>query len=320
MRHTSTAKSANPMTDPDPAESASAPAPSKASFSARQRPNSLLQSMRNWLRSSLGGRHDSSLKEVIEDAIEEHAAEAEEQLAPEEKIMLHNVLSFGDTTVSEIMIPRTDIVAVAHDITMPVLKAHIIEQRHTRIPVFEDTLDRVLGFIHVKDLLPMLAGDKPFSIRSVMRNLLFVPPSMKIIDLLIKMRHAGSHMAIVVDEYGGTDGLVTMENVFEEIVGDIQDEHDDDEEPEDKITRVGEGVYEVNARIRIEKLEKDLGLNLMNGDGEGEFETLGGLIFFQLGRVPAQGDKVTHVSGVRFEIIEADPRRIHKVRILTVAE
>jgi CBS domain containing-hemolysin-like protein len=278
---------------------------------------SLLQSMRSWLRATLLPRTDSSLKEVLEDVIEEHEGLADERLAPEEKVMLHNVLSFGDTKVSDIMIPRTDIVAVPHDITLPILKAHIIEQRHTRIPVYEDTLDHVKGFIHVKDLLPMLSGDVPFAISGVIRELIFVPPSMHIIDLLIKMRHAGSHMAIVVDEYGGSDGLVTMEDMFEEIVGDIHDEHDEDEEQEDKILRVSDRMFDVNARIRIEKLEKELGLNLVGEEKENEFETLGGLIFFQLGRVPAKGETITHASGIRFEITDADPRRIRKVRILT---
>lgn len=314
MSYAKTTKPASDMTDSDSAENEPLPALGKPTEAAAPS-SSLLQSMRNWLRP----REGSSLKEVIEDAIEEHEGQAADRLEPEEKIMLHNVLSFGDTKVSEIMIPRTDIVAVPHDITMPVLKAHIMEQRHTRIPVYEETLDHVHGFIHVKDLLPMLAGDVPYAISSAMRSLLFVPPSMRIIDLLIKMRFSGSHMAIVVDEYGGTDGLVTMEDLFEEIVGDIQDEHDGDEEPEDKIIRINDFTFEVNARIRIEKLEKELGLNLVTEEKAGEFETLGGLIFFQLGRVPGRAEMIMHVSGIRFEIIEADPRRIHKVRILTSA-
>ncbi len=271
----------------------------------------------SWMKHALGQRSDASLKEALEEVIEEHEEQAAEQLAPQEKAMLHNVLSFSDIIVSDIMIPRTDIAAVSADITLPELKAHILAQRHTRIPVYEETLDHVKGFIHVKDLLPMLGGDAVFSIRNIMRPLLFVPPSMRIIDLLIKMRHAGSHMAMVVDEYGGTDGLVTMEDLFEEIVGDIQDEHDGDEGRDDKITRVGDHVFEVSARIRIERLERELGLNLVTEEKQGEFDTLGGLIFFQLGRVPAKGEIVPHVSGIRFEIYDADPRRIRKVRILT---
>jgi magnesium and cobalt transporter len=276
----------------------------------------LLEAIRGWLRHALGTR-DASLKEMLEETIEEHEGQADERLAPEERIMLHNVLSFSDIKVSDIMTPRTDIAAIPCDIGLGGLKDHITAQRHTRIPVYKDTLDNVQGFIHVKDLLPMLAGDTPFDIPSVMRSLLFVPPSMRIIDLLIKMRHVGSHMAIVVDEYGGTDGLVTMENLFEEIVGDIQDEHDGDEELETRITRVNDHTCEVSARIPIDKLEKELGLSLITEDKSEDFDTLGGLIFFELGRVPARNEVVRHESGVKFEIIEADPRRIRRVRIVT---
>ncbi len=278
---------------------------------------SLLYALRCWLRHALGTRHDGSLKEALEEIIDEHDGDASDRLEPEERVMLHNVLSFGETKVSEIMIPRTDISAVGADISLTELKAHILEQQHTRIPVYDETLDQVLGFLHVKDLLPMFGGEQEFNIRTVLREVLFVPPSMRIIDLLVKMRHAGSHLAIVVDEYGGTDGLVTMEDLFEEIVGDIQDEHDEDEEQEDKITSIAEGIFEVNARIRIEKLEKELGLNLVTEENDDEFDTLGGLIFFQLGRVPVKGEIIPHVSGLRFHIIEADPRRIKKVRIVT---
>ncbi|MDE3060385.1 MAG: HlyC/CorC family transporter [Pseudomonadota bacterium] len=291
---------------------ASAP---ETSQETRPRP-SLLQSMRDWLHHKLAAR-EASLKEAIEEVIEEHAEQTDEGLAPEEKVMLHNVLSFSDIKVSDIMVQRTDIAAVPVDISLPDFKAHLLAQRHTRIPVYEESLDHVLGFAHVKDLLPMLAGDTPFDIRSALRSLLFVPPSMPIIDLLVKMRQAGSHMAIVVDEYGGTDGLVTMEDLFEEIVGDIQDEHDWDEEPEDRIVKVGDHVFEVNARIPVETLEKELGLPLVAPEKSGEIETLGGLISFQLGRVPSRGETVPHPSGARFEILDADPRRIRRVRILT---
>lgn len=275
---------------------------------------SLFEAVRAWLRGVLRTR-DSSLKEALEEAIEEHEEQAEERLAPEEKIMLHNVLGFGDIKVSEIMTRRADIAAVASDISWPELKMHIIEMAHTRIPVYEETLDHVLGFIHIKDLLSLLKDDMAFDIKSLLRPLLFVPPSMRIIDLLIRMRHAGSHMAMVVDEYGGTDGLVTMEDLFEEIVGDIQDEHDGDEEQEHKVVRVNDWTFDVSARIPVEHLERQLGVALAPEDKQGEFDTLGGLLFFQLGRVPAKGENVPHASGLRFEVTEADPRRIHKVRI-----
>lgn len=274
---------------------------------------SAMQRLRCWVKAAF--RSDASLKEALEEVIEEHEEQADDRLEPEEKVMLHNLLSFSDTKVSDIMIPRADIIAVPEDITLPALKKHIMEMRHTRMPVYEETLDKVKGFIHVKDLVAMLSGDRSFDLKAVMRKLLFVPPSMSILDLLVNMRHAGSHMAIVVDEYGGTDGLVTLEDLVEEIIGDIQDEHDDDEEAEDKILRVNPKVLEVNARIRIEKLAAELGVTLAGGEETSEFDTLGGLIFFQLGRVPAKGEIVPHSSGVRFEIVDVDPRRIRKVRV-----
>lgn len=292
------------------------------SIKAKKEP-SLLMKLHGWLTGVCVPKQDASLKEALEEAlqevIEEHAESSAERMPPEERVMLHNILAFGEIQVRDIMVPRTDIEAVPLAISQPMLKTHILEHRHTRIPVYEETLDHVRGFVHVKDLLPMFSGDTPYSLTSVMRTLLFVPPSMRIIDLLVKMRHAGSHMAIVVDEHGGTDGLITMEDLFEEIVGDIKDEHDDGEEACDRIHKVSAGVYEVSARVHIDKLEKALGLNLIVEENDEEFETLGGLIFFQLGRVPAKGDMIQHHSGVRFEVMEADPRRIHKVRLHTKA-
>ncbi len=277
--------------------------------------SSPLQAIRDWIKSTLSPKQESTLKEMLEEAIEEHEENSDEPLAPEERIILHNVLSFSDATVSDIMIPRTDIIAVPYDVSLEALKAHIIEQRHTRTPVYQETLDHILGFLHVKDLLPMIAEDKPYNVKAHMRQLLYVPPSMKLLDLLAKMRAAGSHMAIVVDEHGGTDGLVTMEDVVEEIVGDIQDEHDEDETQYERIVQVNDKTVDVSARMRIEHLEKHLGLVLVNEDEAGEFDTVAGLLFSLLGRVPAKGEMVPHACGVRFEIMEADARRIHKVRI-----
>lgn len=255
-----------------------------------------------------------ALEEALEEVIEEHEEQSEEVLPAEEKNMLRNVLSFSERTVADIMIPRTDIVAIPLNISLHKLKTHIIEQRHTRTPVFAETLDKLEGFLHVKDLVPMLSGDKTFDVQSVLRSLLFVPQSMKLIDLLAKMRASGGHMAIVVDEYGGTDGLVTMEDVVEEIVGEIHDEHDDDEAQREFI-RIAGDVVDVQSRVRIERLERELGLNLISEEKEEDFETLGGLIFFQLGRVPAKGERIPHHSGIEFEILESDPRRLHRVRI-----
>ena len=281
-------------------------------------PVSRFQALKGCFKNVFSSRYDGTLKEALEEVLEEHEENSDEALAPQERTILHNVLSFSEHTVSDIVIPRPDVVAVPHDISLEELKAHIMEQRHTRTPVYEDTLDHVLGFLHVKDLLSMLAGDKPFDVRSHLRPMLFVPPSMKVLDLLAKMRKAGSHMAIVVDEHGGTDGLVTMEDVVERIVGEIHDEHDEDEQEDDAVTRISDTVFDMSARMRMESLEQKLGLNLVTEEKENEFDTLGGLIFYQLGRIPTKGEIVEHTNGVRFEILDADARSIHKVRLHTV--
>lgn len=278
---------------------------------------SLVNALKGWVSSAFAPKADASIKESIEEAIEEALEERSQEtaLAPEEQTMLRNVLTFGDLSVHDIMTPRTEILAVPYDVTLEALKAHIIDKLHTRIPVYRDTLDQVEGFLHLKDLVPMLSGDQPYDLRRVMRQMLFVPPSMRIIDLLVKMRRMGSHMAVVVDEYGGTDGLVTLEDVFEEIVGDIHDEHDEDEGLRE-LSRVGDNAFEADARVRVEKVEQELGFSLLTEQQEEEFDTLGGLIFFELGRVPAKGEIIPHASGLRFEILEADPRRIKRVRII----
>lgn len=293
---------------------------SSASSGGTEEQGSLFKRIRARLK-VLFGQRNASIKEAIEEAIEEvledHGHESK-GLASEETTMLRNVLGFGDITVHDIMTPRSDIMAVPVDIGLEDLKRHIIQDRHTRIPLYTGSLDHVEGFVHIKDLFAVMGGDQPYELKRVMRPMLFVSPSMKVMDLLIRMRRASSHMAVVVDEYGGTDGLVTLEDVFEELVGEIQDEHDEEEGARD-LVRVGVNVYEADARVRIERLETALGLSLLTGQEEQSFDTLGGLIFFELGRVPARGEVVPHGSGLRFEILEADPRRIQRVRIVQQA-
>jgi len=271
----------------------------------------LMKRLRAWLK---GRSHDNSLKEAIEEVLEEHEEEGSE-LPSEEQSMLKNVLTFSDRAVKDIMTPRTDIKAVEYNVTLDEIKRHITLNRHTRVPVYNETLDNVKGFIHIKDLVPLLSGDTPFNMALILRDILFVAPSMKLIGLLVKMRSAGVHMAIVVDEYGGTDGLVTLEDLFEEIVGEIQDEHDEEEEQEVTLAWNAHGYCDADARVAVEKLEAELGLGLLAGDKPADYDTLGGLIFYEIGRVPARGEVIAHASGARFEIISADLRRIYRVRI-----
>jgi CBS domain containing-hemolysin-like protein len=273
----------------------------------------IVKRFRQWLRANLRKHHDNSLKEALEEVLEEHESDGD-QLPAEEQNMLKNVLSFSDIAVGDIKTPRTEIKAVEYTVTLEALKAHIAQHRHTRIPVYNDTLDTIKGFIHIKDLVPLLYGDSPFNMAFILRDILFVPPSMKLIHLLLKMRVSGVHMAIVVDEYGGTDGLVTLEDLFEKIVGEIQDEHDEDD-ADGTPAWTPQRTCDVDARMRIETLQEELKLPLLPEGEDNEYDTLGGLIFFHLGRVPARGETLDLAIKGRYEILSADPRRIHRVRI-----
>jgi magnesium and cobalt transporter len=266
-----------------------------------------------WFREKVGARNEGSLKDMIEEALEENTGETAD-ISAEEKSLLKNMINFGELTVADIMVPRSDIMGVERSVTLAELKQHVITIGHTRIPVYEETLDAVTGFIHVKDLFPHLAHEGPFEIGQVMREILFVPPSMRILDLLMKMRVSGCHIAIVVDEFGGTDGMVTMEDLFEELVGEIQDEHDG-HESDPTMRWLGDHVVEADARTTIESLQKAFGEELIDKEAGEEVDTLGGLVFTLLGRVPVRGEVVMIKSHLKAEIIIADPRRIRLIRI-----
>jgi CBS domain containing-hemolysin-like protein len=264
-----------------------------------------------WFRHKVIGRPEGSLKEVLEEVLEENSPEMQ-NMSDEEKSLLKNMIHFGELTVHDIMVPRTQIMGLPKDTSLADLKTHIISIGHTRIPVYAESLDQIEGFIHVKDLFPYVAGAKPFDISHVMRQILFVPPSMKIVDLLVRMRVSGCHIAIVIDEYGGTDGLVTMEDLFEELVGEIQDEHDDEHE-ELMLEWIGTHTVEVDARVPVIQLEEALGVTLKKE--EDDYDTVGGLVFFTLGRVPVKGEVLHIHPHYKCEIIAADPRRIRRLRI-----
>lgn len=259
-----------------------------------------------------GLRGGNSLEKEVAELIEEHDPDGV-QVGSEEREMLHNVLSLRDVKVHDVMVPRTDIVAVEKNIRIDELQKAVIEKEHTRMPVYAGSLDNVIGFLHIKDLIAILGTRKKFDMDEVLREILFVPPSMKILDLLVKMRSKRVHMALVLDEYGGTDGLVTMEDLMEEIVGEIEDEHDEIDKHE--IKKIDDHTIEVSARITIEELEERLDKKLKSADDPNDYDTLGGLVFFMLGKVPEQGEVVNHPCGLQFKIIEADPRRINRLTV-----
>jgi len=270
------------------------------------------------LKALLGFKQgEVSLRESLEEALEEHEEETRGQaLGADEREMLFNVLEYGALKVNDVMVPRGDIVAVPSDVSYEDLVKVFADAAHSRMPVYRGSLDDAQGMVHVKDVLKVAAaGDDTtaFKIAAIQRSVLYVPASMKVVDLMAKMRQGRTHMAIVVDEYGGTDGLVTVEDIVEEVIGEIDDEHDEVEAPD--IVSLAGGGYDADARAEIEELEDLLGVDLLPDDQDEDVDTLGGLVFSLAGCVPEIGEVILHDSGYKFEVVDADPRRIHKVRI-----
>ncbi len=290
------------------------------------RPRNLSQRLQAMWRGLLGlsAASDPTLRESLEEALEGRD-EAGRTLTPEERHMLVNILSFGELRVDDVMVPRADVVAVEEGDTLNELLRLYRESNHSRMPVYRETLDDPLGMVHIKDIVEYLTppdGEnpkpaKPFSLKSVRRDVLFVPPSMPALDLLLKMQATRIHLALVIDEYGGTDGLVSIEDLVEEIVGDIEDEHDTHEGP--ALARRDDGTIDADARASIEELEEMLGVKLVDEESEDDVETLGGLVFSLVGRVPVRGELIKHPLGLEFEVRDADPRRIKKLRIHNAA-
>jgi CBS domain containing-hemolysin-like protein len=290
------------------------------------------------LRGLFSPERDASLKDSLEDVIASHGGNPVDGLRPEARSMMLNLIKFADLRVDDVMVPRADIVAIEAGQSVRELLDRFIDANHSRMPVYRDSLDDLSGMIHVKDLVRWLTqkGSKARRRRGVKeaasaaltlsatdlatevnalgitREVLFVPPSMPAGDLLIKMQSTHIHLAIVVDEYGGTDGLVSIEDLVEQIVGDISDEHDSDEE---LIVSNGDGTFTASARADLEELEKLLDVDFLPEERDEETDTLGGLIFSMFGRVPVRGELLRHASGIEFEILEADPRRVKRVKI-----
>jgi CBS domain containing-hemolysin-like protein len=262
-----------------------------------------------------GEDNEPTLRNQIEEAIEdaEDSRPVAGDLSPPERQMLRNLLHFGDQTAGDICVTRGDIIAVASDIGFDALVRAFAEAGHSRLPVYGESLDKVVGMVHIKDVfVALVEPDRDRSLAALMRNPLFVPESMGVIELLARMRSQRTHLAIVVDEFGGTEGLVTIEDVVEEIVGDIEDEHDE-LEGEGLLTMLDDGLWEADARIELDELAEAVDARLSSA--EDEVDTLGGLVFLLAGHIPARGECVAHPSGWKLEAVDADPRRILRVRL-----
>jgi CBS domain containing-hemolysin-like protein len=270
----------------------------------------------NGLKALIFGDRDESLRHQLEEAIDEHEEDGDEtkgDLSPIERQMLRNLLHFGERTVDDVAVPRGEIVAVPETISFADLVTMFAEAGHSRLPVYRDSLDSVTGMVHIKDVFEILASGAtpPKTIAPITRQPLYVPQSRGVLDVLADMRANQIHLAIVLDEYSGTDGLVTIEDLVEEIVGDIEDEHDD--APTEMITELGDGMWEADARVNLEDVAVVIDPRL--AEVAEDVDTLGGLAFVLAGHVPQIGEIVEHASGWRIEVTEGDTRRATRLRL-----
>jgi len=269
--------------------------------------------LRGLFRRVRRSRNGESLRETIDEMIEEPPADGPDPLGAQERVLIGNILKGHDRSAADVMVQRVDIVALDAETPFPEVVRYLIEQGHSRVPIYRETLDDVIGFIHVKDILPSVAERRETKLAPLLRKVLFVAPSLPILDLLVQMRQAHTHIAMVVDEFGGIDGLVTIEDLIEEIVGDIEDEHDVADAP--YLIERSDGTLVADARTPIEALEERQGIRLRPAGDQEEVDTLGGLVSTLAGRVPKRGEVIAHPSGIEFEVLDGDPRRIKRLRV-----
>lgn len=253
-----------------------------------------------------------TLRNTIEELIED-TEEEEPSIESDERVLLENVLNLRDLNAKDVMIPRADIIAAPIDINPNELVNLVVKNNLTAIPIYNDALDHVVGIIHIKDLLTWVHTQKTGDFKQLLRNVVFISPTMRILDILIQMRESGAKMAFVVDEYGGIDGLVTFSNVIGEIIGNIKD--DQPLLPPTQIEIQADGVIITDGRVTLEEINECLDDKLeLSNDGE-DIDTVGGLVVFFAGRVPVRGEVIKHPNGLEFEVLEADPRRISRLCI-----
>jgi magnesium and cobalt transporter len=276
--------------------------------------DNLFHAFRSWMRQLRRSKGSETVREALEELIEDRD-DSGVPIDDHERVLLGNILHLRDVTAYDVMVPRADVVGVDAETGLADLTELFTRCGHSRLPVFRGTLDDVVGMVHLKDMLAVMRVDKPFQLHRIVRRVLFVSPAMRVTDLLLEMRLKRTHMALVVDEYGGIDGLVTIEDVVEQIVGEIEDEHDRATEP-DMVVRP-DGTIEADARTPLAEFEELVG-QVLTAEERDDVDTLGGLVFFVAGRVPARGELIAHPSGLEFEVVDADPRRVKWLRVRRV--
>jgi CBS domain containing-hemolysin-like protein len=308
------------------------PAEAPSVNTSREQSSSLLERVR-----ALFGLAPASARDDIEDAIEESASE---EFTPQERAILKNVLALHDVRVEDVMVPRADVIALSLDTPLSEVLDCFRTAGHSRLPVYDETLDDPRGMIHIRDFVVFLASDPrfglmkarhdapsngegqpgldmPLSAAQILRPVLYAPPSMPALDLLLKMQASRTHMALVIDEYGGTEGLVSIEDVMESIVGDIEDEHDEDETH--GLHQAGDGAWIAEARAPLDTVSEAAGFNFSSLPEAEEVDTIGGLIIAAAGRVPGRGEILRGPGEFEYEVLDADPRRIKRVKIRPLA-
>jgi magnesium and cobalt transporter len=254
-----------------------------------------------------------SIAELVHDAAQEAAPDAAVGLNPQERALIANVLRVREITADDVMVPRPDIIAMRADVTLEQAFDLLRREGHSRLPVYREHLDDMVGMVHLKDVFAYTGPASEFAVEKILRRPLMVAPQIGVLDLLLQMRQRHTHLALVVDEYGGIDGLVTIEDLVETIVGDISDEHDEIEGP--MLTERADGTLDLNARLPVEDFEAKLGPVLSEDERDADIETVGGLVFNIAGRVPAKGEIISHPSGIEFLVLDADARRIRRLRV-----
>lgn len=267
-----------------------------------------------WVRAKLRGRGtDSSLGDALAEIIEDEDL----TLGPQERALLRNLSRIDDLEVWDAMVPRAHIVAVEDTASLAEIVELMSDRYHSRLPVYNKTLDQVTGMVHIKDVLAATRTPAEFSLAGILRPVLFVAPTMGVLELLLEMRDTRIHMAIVVDEFGGTDGLVTIEDLVEKIVGNIEDEHDHTKAQEEEVIERPDGSLDVPGSMPIEEFEERVGRFTTDEERE-DIDTLGGLVVELVGHVPRRGERSLHPSGTRFEVLDADDRRVKRLRVRPV--
>ena len=259
--------------------------------------------------------NNQSLRDSIKDVIDEKSQMKSHNvdLSKKEKSILNNILSINKLKADDVMIPRASIIAVQQNYSFEEMTNIINKESHSRMPVYRKDLDDILGMVHIKDIIKYSSPkSEKFDIKTILREILFVPPTMPAMNLLLKMQATKLHMALVIDEHGGTDGLITIEDVIEEIVGEIEDEHDKDDDFNFK--RISPNTFEAKAEMTIDEFNEETKFGILND----EVDTLGGYVFSKINRVPFTGEVINIENKYQFEIIDADPRKIKKIKIIKI--